>query len=211
MNRDSRRGWDRTRGTFLDTARAVANMVNEIPDLEGPGLGTWTIAELAAHTLRAVGTPLHYGSQPSPASIDLGDAAAYYLAYLQWRLQDPDGADKAVAARGRDEAHRQDIRRAWIDTMEPAERFLSASSPDRLLATPFGGIRLIDYLPTRTVELTVHGLDIAAAAGLEWSPPQAAMTTSLAVLTAIALRSGRATDALGLLTGRSWSRDPLLR
>lgn len=94
--------------------------------------------------------------------------------------------------------------------MEPVEEFLSASSSDRLLATPFGGIRLVDHLPTRTGELTVHGLDIAAAAGLKWSPPQAAMTTSLTVLTAIALRSGRATDAPGLLTGRSWSRGPLL-
>ncbi|MFQ5517930.1 MAG: hypothetical protein ACE5E8_10190 [Acidimicrobiia bacterium] len=59
MNHDSRRGWDRTQGTFVDTARAVANLMNEIPALEGPGPGTWTIAELAAHTLRAVRTPLH--------------------------------------------------------------------------------------------------------------------------------------------------------
>ena len=37
---------------------------------------------------------------------------------------------------------------------------------DPVISTIFGGMRLSDYLPTRTFELVVHGLDIARAAQL---------------------------------------------
>lgn len=33
---------------------------------------------------------------------------------------------------------------------------VDSEHPDALVATPVGGLRLIDYLPTRTFELTVH-------------------------------------------------------
>ena len=39
-----------------------------------------------------------------------------------------------------------------------------------VVATPIGGMRVRDWLPTRTFELVVHGLDVAAAAGVRVPP-----------------------------------------
>lgn len=50
-----------------------------------------------------------------------------------------------------------------------------AGEHDRVVTTIVGGIRLNSYLPTRTFELVVHGLDITTAAGLPSSPPDAAL------------------------------------
>jgi hypothetical protein len=51
------------------------------------------------------------------------------------------------------------------------------------------GIRLHTYLPTRTFELAVHGLDIARAARLQFSPPAEVLdaATALAARTAVTL------------------------
>jgi hypothetical protein len=35
-----------------------------------------------------------------------------------------------------------------------------------LVQTPAGGLRLVDWLATWTLELAVHGLDVARAAGV---------------------------------------------
>ena len=40
-----------------------------------------------------------------------------------------------------------------------------------MVTTAGGGMRVSDYLPTRTFELTVHCLDIARATGLDFVPP----------------------------------------
>ena len=44
------------------------------------------------------------------------------------------------------------------------ETDLVAAADNAVAATPLGGIRPIDYLPTRAFELTVHGIDLA------WQP-----------------------------------------
>ena len=41
-----------------------------------------------------------------------------------------------------------------------------ATDPDLVVHTIAGGMRVAAYLPTRTFELCVHGLDIAAATGV---------------------------------------------
>lgn len=41
------------------------------------------------------------------------------------------------------------------------------------------GIRLSNYLPTRTFELAVHGLDIARAAGVDFTLPEGVLLESV--------------------------------
>ena len=47
------------------------------------------------------------------------------------------------------------------------------TDPDLVVHTIVGGMRVAAYLPTRTFELCVHGLDIAAATGIPVDLPAA--------------------------------------
>lgn len=64
------------------------------------------------------------------------------------------------------------------------------------------GIRLHSYLPTRTFELAVHGLDIAAAADVPYEPPAEVLEQSALLAARIALALGDGTTVLRALTGR---------
>ena len=64
-------------------------------------------------------------------------------------------------------------------------------------------MRLSTYLPTRTFELVVHGLDIARATGRPVTHPQEAVAEAVALAGAVAARSGRGGDVLLALTGRA--------
>jgi hypothetical protein len=62
---------------------------------------------------------------------------------------------------------------------------------------------LVDYLPTRTFELTVHSLDLARALGVD--PPEVltpAVTACCELAGGLAGRRPHAADLLLLLTGR---------
>ena len=71
-----------------------------------------------------------------------------------------------------------------------------------MVDTAAGGMRVSDYLPTRTFELTVHCLDIARATGLDFVPPAEALADTLALASASALRQGHGVDVVLALTGR---------
>ena len=80
----------------------------------------------------------------------------------------------------------------------------AGASDDPLIEVIGGlGIRLRSYLPTRTFELTVHGLDVASACGLELALPEDVLvdTTTLAARVAVEVGDGQA--VLLALTGRS--------
>jgi hypothetical protein len=63
-------------------------------------------------------------------------------------------------------------------------------------------MRLRDYLPTRTFELVVHGLDISLAVPVRWTPPLGALRSAVELATEVALRRGEGTLLLRLVTGR---------
>lgn len=79
---------------------------------------------------------------------------------------------------------------------------VEASSPDALLTTAAGGMRLVDYLPTRTFELVVHTCDLAEATGQEIVIPPSAANEATRLLADLAVRTGRAGDLLLAGTGR---------
>ena len=72
-----------------------------------------------------------------------------------------------------------------------------------ILGLPVGGMKLIDYLPTRVFELTIHSLDIVAAAGLREEPPPGPMQATLYLLSDRALAVGKATEIALAATGRA--------
>ena len=200
--------WGEARSGFEEAATAVADLVARVERWRAPALGTWDVAALAGHTLRAITAPGRYTEKPEPVGASLPDAAAYYLAYLAWRAsEDPVAADAEVAARGEQtaaEVGAAGMAAAYREAIAAARRTLDHHGPDRLVPTPFGTMRLAAYLPTRTLELVVHGLDLAHAGSLVWAPPPASLEESLVTVARVAARAGNGGDVLLAMTGREW-------
>jgi hypothetical protein len=79
-----------------------------------------------------------------------------------------------------------------------------AGAGDPLIAVIGGlGIRLSAYLQTRVFELTVHSLDIAAAAGVTADLPPEALEAAAVLATRISVALGEGDTVLRALTGRA--------
>ena len=187
------------RATFAEAARTFTDLVPRIPAdrWNGPGLGEWDLRSLVGHTSRSLVTVETYLDQPAETE-EVPTAAAYYAAIART-------AHAAVAARG--VAAGQALGEkpaAFVAAL--AERVLAqverAGNP--LIQTAAGGMHLESYLPTRTFELVVHSLDIAAAVP-DIEPPefsdQLLSEVARVAATAAVLR-GRGVELMLALTGR---------
>ncbi len=188
-----------SRENFTAAARAFVGLVHQIrPDQwTGPGLGEWDLRALIGHGSRSLITLETYLDQPADAE-DLTSAAAYLAAAA--RVDPAAVADRgraAGAALGDDPVA---ALRTLVDRVPP----LLERDDDPLITTALGGMRLSNYLPTRTFELVVHGLDVARAA--ELTPPdyRAELLTEVLELTAAAaVLRGTGAEVLLALTGRA--------
>ena len=73
---------------------------------------------------------------------------------------------------------------------------------DPLIETIVGGMRMSAYLPTRTFELAVHSLDIAAATGTSFSLPEDVLAEAVTLAGRMAVGRGDGAAVLMALTGR---------
>lgn len=173
------------------------------------GVGEWTVRDLVGHTSRALFTIENYldlaaeeDAAGVAAPIEVTSPAAYYERALAA------GTPAVIAQRGRETAAtlgarpaaavaaiaaRVLARVATLDGTEPAD-------------TPAGRIRIAEYLPSRTVELTVHTSDLLQSQGVpaaEQTVPEAAAAATLHVLADLAARQGVAGPLLRAATGRA--------
>ena len=74
---------------------------------------------------------------------------------------------------------------------------------DVLMSTPVGGMLLSAYLPTRTFELAVHGLDIAASIGVTLRLDPLVLSDTAVIAADVAARTGKGVPLLLALTGRA--------
>ncbi len=172
-----------------------------------PALGSWNVGELGGHLVRVAGSPAVYLAADAPTDLPmLVDAGAYFASYLSGG---EDGR-AAVAQRARDQLEEfggiASISSAFDEALQASvQAFDSLEAPFPAIATPYGLIALDEYLVTRVVELTIHGLDLAHAIDLDWEPPASALRTTLMALADTAAHGsdgGRA--AVGALSGRVW-------
>ena len=77
------------------------------------------------------------------------------------------------------------------------------SAGTELVTTIAGGMRLADYLPTRTFELVVHGLDLARALGEPLDVPARPAAEALSLVAGLAVTRGQAGALLLAATGRT--------
>jgi uncharacterized protein (TIGR03083 family) len=192
-----------SRATYAEASAAFLDLAAQVP-LEryaGPGLGNWDLRALIGHTGRSFVTVTTYLATRAE-TIDTEDAADYFA--LVSRLAHGTERD-AIHRRGIEAgvALGEDPLAALRASRDEAEFALDLlDGEDAVVTTAGGGMRVSDYLPTRTFELTVHCLDLARATGLDFTPPAEALADTLALASASALRQGSGVEVLLALTGR---------
>ena len=146
-----------------------------------PGLGEWDVRSLVGHTSRALLTVEAYVARPA-SSVVRPVAGRVLLGHARrwrpgptWRPgagtrgrrsgPDPAGAVAAIAAR--------------------VVPLVAACSGEEVIETIAGGMRLADYLPTRTFELVAHTVDLASALGLPLDVPPGPALQALEMVSAL--------------------------
>jgi uncharacterized protein (TIGR03083 family) len=189
--------------TFASAASSFAALVHDIPAdrWDGPGLGEWDLRSLVGHASRSLITVSTYLQQPAETE-DITTPQEYYARVNPAALG---MAPAGVVERGR-QAGRElgEDPGATVDGL--LSRVLSELSDagDPLITVIGGaGIRLHTYLPTRTFELAVHGLDIARAVGLSFALPADVREEATVLAARIAAIEGHGDTVLLALTGRA--------
>jgi hypothetical protein len=190
-----------SRRSFLSAASSYVAQVARIPveSLTGPGLGVWDLRALVGHASRSLVTVETYLDSPAD-DLDVPDAASYYLAVAG--LENAESS--AVVERGRAAgAAMGEVPAAYVRDLHArvAEK-LTSFGDDFRLATIAGGMPLDEYLRTRIFELVVHGLDIAAACGVDPAFEGGPLVDSATLAAEVAVRTGRGPEVLLALSGR---------
>jgi uncharacterized protein (TIGR03083 family) len=189
------------RAAFRDAANQLLVIAEAVPT-DGwtrPALGEWNVRDLLGHAVRATLTVETYLENVAQPPVTLSRPADYFLAAI-------DTADhKSVAERGREAGRGLGADpAAEIDTiLRRALPKVDAAADDRLLPTPFGSIRLIDYLVTRIFEMTIHELDLSGALDLRDGPPLSAQSIAITLTGEILVGRGLAPAVLLATTGRA--------
>ena len=190
--------WDESRRAFADAAAGFVRTVALVGDRwQEPGLGEWDVRALVGHTSRSLLTVEEYLARPA-ATVEVPSAPAYYAATSAM------AAGPGVAARGvaAGQALGDDPATAVAGLAARVVPLVERSDGSGLLTTLAGGMRLDDYLPTRTFELAVHTCDLATALGLPLEVPATAATQALRLVSELAVGSGQAGPLLLAATGR---------
>lgn len=188
------------RNGFRESAQQFVEVVEGIPSdgWQKPGLGEWTIRELVAHVLGAFNGPV--ASEEGKGSIAAESAAAYYVKAMSSPRSHEGVAERArvsAASLGDDLAA---AARASVARSLEAVEALDDTTP---VETTVGAVRLEDYLPTRILEIVIHAMDVADAAGVTFEPGHDGLKVSLALLGEIAVENG---DGAALALGLSGRR-----
>jgi len=188
---DSRRAFTDAAGWFVSTSALVGDRWDR------RGLGEWDVRALVGHTSRSLLTVEAYLARPA-ATVEVVSAADYFRAT---RIA---AAGPAVAARGRDAgaALGPEPAAAVAQIAGRVLPLVEAQHGSELVTTIAGGMRLSDYLPTRTFELAVHTADLATALGVPLDVPAAAAAQALQVVADLAVADGLAGPLLLAATGR---------
>ena len=191
--------WARQVDSFAEAAHWFVSTAGTVGDRWGdPGLGEWDVRSLVGHTSRSMLTVEAYLDQPADV-VAVGSTAAYYAATRAV------AAGPEVAERGRQAGRalgEHPVRAVEEIAARVVPRVRSCTG-DEVVTTVAGGMRLADYLPTRTFELIVHTLDLAAALGSRGEPPALPAREALRLVADLAVEGGSAATLLHAATGRA--------
>jgi hypothetical protein len=190
--------WDDSLRAFRDAATEFVGTAARVGEgWDHPGLGEWDLRALAGHTSRSLLTVETYLARPA-AAVEVASALDYY------RVTAAVAAGPAVAARGREAGAALGAEPAAAVAAIAARvlPLLDGRNGSELVTTVAGGMRLADYLPTRTFELAVHTADLAVALGEPPVVPDSAAAQALDLVADLAVTRGLAGPLLLAATGR---------
>jgi len=190
--------WDDSHTAFADAAGRFVRTAALVGDRwDRPGLGEWDVRALVGHTSRALVTVESYLARPAAAA-DVPSATEYF------RATRAAAAGPAVVARGRDAgaALGSDPAAAVAQIAARVVALIDTQDGTELVTTIAGGMRLGDYLPTRTFELAVHTADLATVLGVPLDVPATAAVQALRIVADLAVADGLAGPLLLAATGR---------
>ena len=192
--------WQDSVGGFSDAADWFVGTVALVSpgQWSEPGLGEWDVRSLVGHTSRALLTVETYLARPA-SNIDVPSGVGYFAATRSL------AAGPDVAARGRDagEALGADPAAAVAEIVARVVPLVERSTGDEVIETIAGGMRLADYLPTRTFELVAHTTDLAAALDVSADVPPRPALQALSLVSALAVESGVSGPLLRAVLGRT--------
>lgn len=190
------------RRTYRAAAVSFADLVSRLPAdrWDGPGLGDWTLRELAGHTVSSALRQVPPVLAATGATVTLG-APQDYWAFARSAPPERHAASSADAREtgawlGDDAAARVS------ELIGLATAALAAARDDDVVTTPAGGMRVRDWLPTRTFELVVHGTDLATAAEVPFDLPPEVVAEAVTLAARVAVAVGDGGLVLRALTGR---------
>src|SRR5690349_22550757 len=194
------------RRSFRTAAVAYADLVSRLPAdrWDAAALGDWTLRDLVGHTASSALRQVP-GVLATPASEVQVATAEGYFAY--GRGVPAHVLETAVAASAAD-AHATgaslgDDPAALIGELAGrATHALAEAGDDDIVTTPAGGMRVRDWLPTRTFELVVHGTDLATAAEVPFDLPPEVVAEAVTLAARVAVAVGDGGLVLRALTGR---------
>jgi uncharacterized protein (TIGR03083 family) len=190
--------WDDARRAFSDAAQWFVDTTALVGDRwHRPGLGEWDVRALVGHTSRSLLTVEAYLARPADA-VGIGSAVEYF------RATSAIAAGAGVAERGREAgaALGPAPAAAVAEIARRVVALVGSTDGGELVTTIAGGMRLADYLPTRTFELAVHTADLATALGVPADVPATAAAEALRLVADLAVAGGRAGPLLLAATGR---------
>lgn len=196
--------------SFREAAGWFAALVAAVPvsAWDAPGLGTWSVRDLVGHTSRALSTVSEYLTEAT-GEADLSTTLDYYRVLAVGSGPDSVELNASIAERGRRAGAQlghdpYPVIHALCDRVVAQ---VEATDLKCLAGSRGGTIRLGDYLPTRTLELVVHGLDLERAlriVGVGDLPeaPDGAMDDALSLLVGLAVAGSQTASLIMALTGR---------
>jgi hypothetical protein len=190
--------WEESHRAFTEAAAELVRTTSLVGDRwEQPALGEWDVRSLVGHTSRSLLTVEEYLARPATTA-EVGSAADYFRAIRQ-AAREP-----GVAARGRDAgvALGADPATALAELANRVLPLVDACDGSELVTTLAGGMRLRDYLPTRSFELAVHTADLKVALELTPDVPAIAAAQALEIVADLAAADGAAGALLLAATGR---------
>ena len=185
-----------TVSSALRQVPAVLTAPAELVAVESPE-GYWALARSAPTDQIAAARK----ASTADARATAADLAAANPAAGEAARTDPAAAEPAAAEPAAAEPADQVV--MVSELVGRATAALAAVGDDDVVATPVGGMRVRDWLPTRTFELVVHGMDVAEAAGVRYDAPEAAVAEATILAARVAAAVGDGPLVLRALTGRT--------
>lgn len=189
---DSVVGFAEAAGWFARTASLVGDRWAD------PGLGEWDLRSLVGHTSRALLTVESYLARPA-SSVAVPSAVGYFVATRSLAA----GPDVAARVRDAGAALGADPAAAVAAVVARVVPLVEGCTGDEVIETIAGGMRLVDYLPTRTFELVAHTTDLAAALEVAPDVPARPALQALTLASALAVEAGASGPLLRAVLGRT--------